>query len=207
MDQKSKSQKTKQKIINVSIKLFMQKGFDKTSMRDIVEASGMSKGAIYHQFSSKEEIMKAVYKIQDDLIDKQLGELKEEIEGKNGKEEIGLLIKKSIEGDVEQKNSVTEFMKSAEYILKYIRDNVDKNAPILAEMIKKGNQDGSLACEFPEELSEVFLILFNIWCDAGIFKADKEKVERKILFIQFFMKSCGVDVLDNNLIEELKRRL
>ena len=39
-------------ILSVSAKLFLQKGFDKTSMMDIATAAGISKGAIYHHFKS-----------------------------------------------------------------------------------------------------------------------------------------------------------
>ena len=45
-------------ILSVSAKLFLQKGFDKTSMMDIATAAGISKGAIYHHFKSKDEIIK-----------------------------------------------------------------------------------------------------------------------------------------------------
>ena len=78
MNQKEKSQATRQKIIEVSARLFLEKGFDKTSMRDIVEGLGMSKGAIYHQFASKEEIMQAVNQMQDEMIQQQIEAIKEQ---------------------------------------------------------------------------------------------------------------------------------
>jgi len=47
---------TKELILFESFKLFLAKGYDKVSMNDLVTASGMSKGAFYHYFSSKEEL-------------------------------------------------------------------------------------------------------------------------------------------------------
>ena len=47
---------TKEDILNVSLGLFLQKGFNEVTMREIVEKTGMSKGAIYHYFKSKEQL-------------------------------------------------------------------------------------------------------------------------------------------------------
>ena len=45
---------SKQHILDVALKLFLQKGFKEVTMRDIVEQTGLSKGAVYHYFASKE---------------------------------------------------------------------------------------------------------------------------------------------------------
>lgn len=49
---------TKEYILFESFKLFLANGYDKVSMNDLVKASGLSKGAFYHYFSSKEELFK-----------------------------------------------------------------------------------------------------------------------------------------------------
>ena len=48
--------KTKEHILNVCTGLFLQKGFKDLTMKEIVEKTGMSKGAIYHYFDSKENL-------------------------------------------------------------------------------------------------------------------------------------------------------
>ena len=60
MSKKYNSQSTIDDILSVSAKLFLEKGFDKTSMNDIATTAGISKGAIYHHFQSKDAIIKAV---------------------------------------------------------------------------------------------------------------------------------------------------
>lgn len=205
MEQKKKSNNTRQKIIEVSAKLFLEKGFDKTTMQDIVNNLNMSKGAIYHHFKSKADIINAVYQIQDEQIKKQISDLQENLKEMTGKEKICTVIKDSVDNQSNDNSgeAVSEFMKSADYILKYMKDNVSKNAPILAEMIEDGNRDGSLSCEYPEELAEAFMLLFNIWCDPTIFKEDKAKLFRKLKFIQFMMKACGMDVIEDEIISKL----
>jgi len=52
---------TVEKILEVSQRLFIEKGYDNTTIQDIVnELGGLTKGAIYHHFKSKEEIMDAL---------------------------------------------------------------------------------------------------------------------------------------------------
>lgn len=49
---------TKEYILLEAFKLFLEKGYDKVSMSELVSVSGLSKGAFYHYFSSKEELFR-----------------------------------------------------------------------------------------------------------------------------------------------------
>ena len=45
-------------ILDVAFRLFMEKGYEHTSIQDIInQLGGLSKGAIYHHFKSKEDIL------------------------------------------------------------------------------------------------------------------------------------------------------
>ncbi len=48
--------KTRQTILEQALKLFVEKGFTETTTRDIAKACGISEGAIYRHFQSKDEI-------------------------------------------------------------------------------------------------------------------------------------------------------
>lgn len=48
------------RFIETAMKLFAEKGYHATSIQDLVEAWGISKGAFYHHFASKEELLLAV---------------------------------------------------------------------------------------------------------------------------------------------------
>ena len=51
----SKEERRKQ-IKEIALKLFVDKGYSKITMEEIVQAVGISKGGMYHHFSNKEEI-------------------------------------------------------------------------------------------------------------------------------------------------------
>ena len=61
MKVKSKGELTRQTIVEQSLQLFSVKGYYNTSVKDVLEATGLTKGGLYGHFASKEEIWYAVY--------------------------------------------------------------------------------------------------------------------------------------------------
>src|SRR6476469_10656324 len=57
----SKGEDTRDRIYNAALALFRERGFDATTMRDVAAAAGMSLGAAYHYFPSKDAIVLAYY--------------------------------------------------------------------------------------------------------------------------------------------------
>jgi AcrR family transcriptional regulator len=52
---------TRERILDVALDLFIEKGFDKTSLREIAEQLGVTKAALYYYFASKEDILMALH--------------------------------------------------------------------------------------------------------------------------------------------------
>jgi AcrR family transcriptional regulator len=57
----------KDELIEVAGKLFHQKGYSKTSVQDIVDAVGVTKGSFYYYFQGKEELL---FLIHDEYINR-----------------------------------------------------------------------------------------------------------------------------------------
>ena len=53
----------KRKIIEESIDLFDKKGFNNTSIQNIVDSIGVTKGTFYYYFSSKQELLGYSFKL------------------------------------------------------------------------------------------------------------------------------------------------
>ena len=166
-------------ILSVSAKLFLQKGFDKTSMMDIATAAGISKGAIYHHFMEETRFL-------------------------SGKEQLQLILEKNIENQEAHylDDAMSVRMKSAEFVLSYMQSCVNKDSNFVSKIIKKGIQDGSIVTDFPDECAEVFMLLLNVWCDPAVFDCDGEKLSSRLGFLQYMMKSIGIDVFSDELIEK-----
>lgn len=62
----------KEKIIDASVQLFDEKGFSETSIQDIVNVIGVTKGTFYYYFQSKQELLKDIHlRYIEDLLTKQ----------------------------------------------------------------------------------------------------------------------------------------
>ncbi|MFT4148431.1 MAG: helix-turn-helix domain-containing protein [Micrococcaceae bacterium] len=63
---------SKQQILDTAIQLFTEEGYDKVSMREIAEAAGMTKPALYYHFKSKEDFVRTYLqdfmKHQEDML-------------------------------------------------------------------------------------------------------------------------------------------
>ena len=66
----AKSQQTRERILSAASAVFQQKGFEKATLRDIAAADGMSLGAVYYYFKSKEELLLAFY----EQVNEEVGE-------------------------------------------------------------------------------------------------------------------------------------
>lgn len=51
---------TKEKIIQVAFNMFLQKGYKEVSLKQIVDAVGLTKGAFYHHFTGKEQLFRQI---------------------------------------------------------------------------------------------------------------------------------------------------
>ncbi|QKW40710.1 TetR/AcrR family transcriptional regulator [Actinomadura sp. NAK00032] len=60
------------RILAAALRLFAERGFDGTPVQEIVEAAEVTKGALYHYFDSKDDLL---YEIYHSLIARQLGDM------------------------------------------------------------------------------------------------------------------------------------
>ncbi len=59
---------TRERILDIALDLFIEKGFDKTSLREIAEKLGFSKAALYYHFASKDDILLALHYRFHDIL-------------------------------------------------------------------------------------------------------------------------------------------
>lgn len=191
-------------ILSEALKLFIEKGYDNTSIQDIINnLGGLSKGAIYHHFKSKDEIFEAVCqkighdntiyydKIRDD-------------KSKNGYEKL-----KAMTGGayLNPHNDAViammgKFLSDPRFLKNHILEMYELIAPrYLQPIIEQGIQDGSIKTDYPKELAEVLITLFNVWINPVIVKSTPLEMRRKLEFLSSLLNGLGIDIFDSNEIE------
>lgn len=100
-------EQTRQQIIMSALKLFSEKGYASTSVSAIAKAAGISKGLIYHYFSSKEEVLKGIFNMMLEEGDR----IMEGWDGKTAAEKLRYSINESVQF-IKQQTQIMRFMLS-----------------------------------------------------------------------------------------------
>lgn len=197
-------QLTINRILDISLKLFIEKGYEKTTIQNIVDnLGGLSKGAIYHHFKSKEEIIDAVT-LRMFQEDNSLNKIKDD-RSLNGLQKIKKIFIESISNKEQQKlyRSSPTLMKNPKFLSRQLNQSVSSYAPLLQEVIEEGMTDGSINVDNSKELSEVVMLLLNIWLNPAVFVVSKEQFIEKINFLKKLLDGVGLPVIDDDIIEAL----
>ena len=65
---------TRERVLDAATQLFAQQGYDATSVSQVIERAGLTKGGFYHHFASKDALL---YEVYGDLITRQLERMDE----------------------------------------------------------------------------------------------------------------------------------
>lgn len=141
---------TKERILNESRRLFFEKGYETTSIQDILSALDIAKGTFYHHFQSKEELLEEIAvqfsKEAHTAMQAEIGDLAEG----SGLEKIrqALIVARNWKkGKSEEIRFLLESLFSTSNLQlrdKIRRKSVDLSFPLFASLIVEGQQDGSL---------------------------------------------------------------
>lgn len=147
-----KSTKERQKeILDAAELLFASKGYDATSVSDIMKAVGIAKGTLYYHFSSKEEILDAlIAKMVDQMVGrahKILVHHDLSVTQKMIQMILAMNVTSHGEGDIIKTlhNPQNALLHQKSYQL-----SVERMTPILTEVVKEGIEQDLFATDFPE---------------------------------------------------------
>ncbi len=158
----------KNKIIETAHLFFSEKGYDKTSVNDIINKLGISKGAFYHYFNSKDEVLdaiilsyaaEAVDMMYDIVYDPKL----------NGLEKY---IKMFKEAQARREKNAERFSFLIQLFLKednllfrhrYTEKILEITKPPFILILQQGVKEGLFVINHPEETAELIIRLGNIY--------------------------------------------
>ncbi len=194
-------------ILDVAFRLFMEKGYEYTSIQDIIDhLGGLSKGAIYHHFKSKEEILVAVTERMTAESNQSLRVICDRAD-LSGKEKLKLIFKESIRRLVQDDifTMAPDFHHNPRLLFSLLHDTVEDAAPnYILPIIRQGIEDGSIETDYPEQLAELILLVANVWMNPMVFDSSAEESYRKFLVFAQMMNGFGLDVVDEEMLKRLQ---
>lgn len=194
-------------ILDVAFRLFMEKGYEHTSIQDIIDQlGGLSKGAIYHHFKSKEDILVAVTDKMTEESNKMLAVIRDRTD-LNGREKLKAIFKASLGRTVmdELFTVAPDLSNSPRLFWSTFRETVDDAVPdYILPIIEQGISDGSIQTDYPAEVAELLTLTANIWMNPMYFHNSVEESYRKFMVFRQMMLGLGLDIVDEEVQERLQ---
>ncbi|MGL4589606.1 MAG: TetR/AcrR family transcriptional regulator [Mycoplasmatales bacterium] len=194
-------------MLDVSTTLFYEKGYEQTSIQDIIHSLGnLTKGAIYHHFDSKEAILNAIFmRKTNETIQAQQALI--EANEYTALEKLNKLILLSLNDSMQQKNILLSpnLLQNPRIFTNHLKVSITEFAPSLIEpIIQQGIAEGTITCAYPKQLAEVLIMLINIWINPLVFDVPAEELIQKYQFFQEFTKLFNIDFLDDSIYEKVE---
>lgn len=181
-----KTEARKKELIKIAYDLFITKGYENTSVDEIIAKAGIAKGTYYYHFESKEQMLEEVVNM---MIDASVERAKQILQSDLKIEEKLVYTILALRVTPEEE-SVQDLIHKKENILLHKKTNdriIEEAVPILSEIAREAKKEGLFHCDDNiEERVKMTLILSNEMFD-------HEKVdERQILvFIDTLEKIYG----------------
>ena len=199
-------EETVRKILDTAERLFIEMGYDRTSLQEIIDETGLSKGAIYHHFASKEDIFYAVC----DRIGRRNGEVLSRVRDDpslNGLEKLRAMFKASLQPERQAKMfcMMPYLMDNARFLVTELRSIFTEVVPRFMEpIIRQGMADGSIRTEHPKELAEAMIILADGWINPIVQPTTPEEIRARCEIYNRLFQGFGVDgLIDQEIVSTL----
>lgn len=197
------SEQTVERILEEASRLFLQKGYEKTSMQDIMDATGLSKGAIYHHFASKEDIL---LRIGERMGVQNAAALQSVIDNSslNGAQKLKEVFRVSLHGEQQAAmlRMIPYLLDNPRFLALHMQEIFYLTAPAyIAPILEEGMRDGSIRTEHPRAMAEAILVLCDMWINPLLRPATPEEVRERCTAFTSIMQALGLDVFDEEMTQ------
>lgn len=194
----------KNEIIDTATVLFVERGYDRCSVNDILNSIGIAKGTFYHYFKSKEDVLDAAVEKMSEQIFIQVQKIasRKEIPPIDRILQV-LLTTRAV--DHTKQALIQEMHKTQNALLhqKTLVSIITMLTPVFTEMVQEGNASGIFRCRYPEESIQILLSATLTLLDDGIFQLDPEKTATMFeAIISAMEKMFGVQ--DGTFFEKMR---
>lgn len=191
-------------ILDAATRLFVEKGYDATSLQDIINETHLSKGAIYHHFSSKEEIFEAIFHRIGEENTTALAKVRDD-RSLNGLEKLRAIFKAALfNSNQSLMLTVTPcLLDNPRFLAMQIGQLYQIVAPkFIQPILQQGIDDGSIRAEDPRELAEAIMVLSNVWLNPLVSMTDEAGMRRRCRTFNALLDGVGIPrLLDEEMIE------
>ena len=197
-------EETREKIIDAGLRTFQEKGYEKSTILDIVaNMAGLTRGAFYHHFSSKEEVLSAICE-RIFYCNNPFDKVRKK-KNLSGLEKLRKALKINFamqRSDFAILDSTgEELSKSPQFFMWQTEFNALLSRKFVQPLIEEGIADGSIKAQDPQVLAELFTVLFSFWLGTDLFPGDAAYMQRKADTVIEILEHFGLNIYDDELEE------
>ena len=196
-DSMKKGEQRKQELLKIAYRMFIEKGYDNTSIDEIIAEAGIAKGTYYYYFPSKEDTLEAVI---DMMINEEVAKAKAVVASPMPiPQKVAAVIYSLRPGQEEQ--NIAKVVELNENIILHEKLNkrlVAEAVPLLSEVVREGIKIGVFDCEQIEERVKMILIICSKLFDEDDFTENEVQV-----FIDVTEKIFGAQPGTMSFVSEL----
>lgn len=171
----------RKEILLTARKLFIQKGYDQTSVNDILKIIDIAKGTFYYYFSSKEEVLQAIIM---DIVDGGAARAEAILQDSS----IPLLnrIVKAVMAQTPEFEGALELaaelhkVENAKLEQSYRKEMLKKMTSVLEGTVQEACEQGIIHTDYPKECIEAILLLGHMMFDCDTFEWKPEEYLLKV---------------------------
>ena len=153
-----KGERRKQDLLNIAYRMFIEKGYENTSVDDIIIEAGIAKGTYYYYFESKEATLEAVIEM---MIEKAENIAKAALMNPVPIPQKLASVVYAFQPNKDE-SVITDVLERKENIV--MHDKIGKKivevaVPILSDIVREGIAQGIFVCTNVEERVKMLLIM------------------------------------------------
>lgn len=186
----------RKEIVEAAMQLFREKGFAQTAVSDIVRKVGVAQGTFYYYFKSKEEIVFAIIQLSvsaqaekiESIADNNRMTARDKLTKVLGEETYSPSQYKMYLDFLHQENNALHHQK-------LIVAKIHAFAPMIAQILQQGTEEGQFQVEDPLEAAEFILTGMLFLFDQGIFQWTDSELRSKAKAVEkMIAKLLGVQL-------------
>lgn len=192
-----KGERRKLELLDIAYKMFIYRGYENTSIDDIIAEAGIAKGTYYYYFESKEQTLEEVIGM---MIDKEIEAAGAVLDSDIPVPQKIIGIIASIRPSPEEQTIEGALMRPENSIMhqKIKRRLVEKVVPLLTKAVEEGVEQGIFSCDNIPERVKMMLVL------SGEIFDEEDYTERDIdVFIDITEKLLGAEKDSMAFIKQL----